>query len=74
MESSRRQSHLPIGGLQADPAGTEGLKTAKQKLAILNRLLGAIASYAPVISRQFITEEALCLEDMALSADLLRLP
>ena len=49
-------------GLRADPAGQEGAKTARQKAAILHRLLGTIASYAPVISRQFITKEALSLD------------
>ena len=49
-------------GLTAD-SGEHG-KTAKQKAAILSMLLGTIASYAPVISRQFITEEALSLSDI----------
>ena len=48
-------------GLKPDTDG-EHKKTAKQKLALLNRLLGSIASYAPVISRQFIMKEATSLD------------
>ena len=44
-------------GLTADASG-ENRKTAEQKVVILNRLLGTIASYAPIISRQYITKEA----------------
>ena len=40
-------------GLRED-SGSDGL-TAKQKATTLSMLLGTIASYAPVISRQFIT-------------------
>ena len=48
-------------GLKSDTDG-ENKKTAKQKLALLNRLLGSIASYAPVISRQYIMKEATSLD------------
>ena len=37
-------------------------RTAKQKLAYLNLMLGSIASYAPIISRRFITQEAVSLD------------
>lgn len=49
-------------GLEADVG--ENAKTAKQKAAILSMLLGTIAGYAPVISRQYITQEALSLSDI----------
>lgn len=39
-------------------------KTAKQKAAILKMMLGTIAGFAPVISRKFITEEALSFNDI----------
>ena len=39
-------------------------KTAKQKAAALKMMLGTIAGFAPVISRKFITEEALSLNDI----------
>ena len=39
-------------------------RTAKQKEAYLQLMLGSIASYAPVISRKFITREALSLNDI----------
>ena len=48
-------------GLKPDTTG-EVQRTSRQKAAILNRMLGTIASYAPVISRQFITKEALSLD------------
>ena len=51
----------PDRGLTTDTTG-DNKKTAKQKLAILNRMLGSIASYAPVISRQFIMKEATSLD------------
>ena len=39
-------------------------KSAKQKAATLKMMLGTIAGFAPVISRKFITEEALSLNDI----------
>ena len=42
----------------------DNAKSAKQKAVILNMMLGTIAGYATVISRQYITEEALCLNDI----------
>ena len=39
-------------------------RTAKQKAMILKLMLGTIASYAPVISREFIVNEAQCLGDI----------
>ena len=51
-------------GLVDDEESTPNKKTAKQKSVILKLLLGTIAGYAPVISRKFITEEALCLNDI----------
>ena len=50
-------------GLSNDPAG-EGGKTAKQKEALLQLMLGSIASYAPVIPRKFVTREALSLTEI----------
>jgi hypothetical protein len=49
-------------GLQAGTG--EDKMTAKQKAAILSLLLGTIAGYASVISRQYITQEALSLSDI----------
>ena len=51
----------PHRGLLPDPEG-QNAKTARQKAVILQRMLGTIASYAPVISRQFIVKEALSLD------------
>ena len=39
-------------------------KTAKQKASLLQLLLGSIASYAPVISREFIVKDALSLDEI----------
>lgn len=39
-------------------------QSAKQKAALLQLMLGSIASYAPVISRQSIVSDALCLNDI----------
>ena len=39
-------------------------KSAKQKATILKMMLNTIASYAQVIAREFIVNEALCLEDI----------
>ena len=41
-----------------DPKEKTDAKTAKQKVRVLNLMLGTIASYAPVISREFIVGEA----------------
>ena len=51
-------------GLQPDDTAMPNAKTAKQKLALLQLMLGSIASYATVISRQFIVGDALCLNDI----------
>ena len=53
-------------GLQPDDPKviTENPKSAKQKASILKLMLGTIASYAPVISREFIVSEALSLDDV----------
>ena len=51
-------------GLKDDTGSAADKKTGKQKAAILNLLLGTIAGYAPVISRQFITQEALGLAEI----------
>ena len=47
-----------------DDTSEDNKKTARQKAAILSLLLGTIAVYAPVISRQFITQEALSLAEI----------
>ena len=44
-------------GFESDTDGLSG----QQKAAVLKTLLGTIAGFAPVISRQFITQEALSL-------------
>ena len=54
--------HTQNRGLAAGP-GSDG-QSAKQRAAILQMLLGTIASYAPVISRQYVTKEALSLDDI----------
>ena len=51
-------------GMVDDTGEGDDKKTGKQKAAILSLLLGTIAGYAPVISRLFITQEALCLNDI----------
>ena len=52
-------------GLEADgPDVKENRLSAKQKSCMLKLMLGTIASYATVISRPFITEEARCLDDI----------
>ena len=51
-------------GLQPDDTAMPNAKTAKQKPALLQLMLGSIASYATVISRQFIVGDALCLNDI----------
>ena len=48
-------------GLKADPETKAHPRTAKQKAQLLKLMLGTIASYAPVISREFIVSEALSL-------------
>ena len=47
-------------GLEAVPDGL----TARQKAALLTLFLGTVAGYAPVISRQYITQEACSLSDI----------
>ena len=41
-------------GLTADKNDDPNPKTAKQKASILKLMLGTIASYAPIISREYI--------------------
>ena len=57
---------LPNRGLRADgeEVKLENRKTAKQKAMILKTMLGTIASYAPIISREFVVSEALSLNDI----------
>ena len=52
-------------GLVNDEQGpAANRRTAKQKVAYLNLMLGSISSYAPVISKRFITEEAQSLNEI----------
>ena len=52
-------------GLVDDPEDAgRNKRTAKQKAAYLNLMLGSIHSYAPVISKRFITEEATSLNEI----------
>ena len=46
------------GLLPDDASKGAAARTAKQKATILKLMLGTIASYAPVISREFIVNEA----------------
>ena len=50
-------------GLQPDTDIPPG-KTAKQKASLLQLMLGSIASYATVISREYIVHDALSLDDI----------
>lgn len=50
-------------GLTDDSTG-ENKKTAKQKEALLQLMLGSIASYAPIIPRRFVTREATSLNEI----------
>ena len=62
---SWRNNETPNRGFTDDVTGDkESMKTGKQKAAILKLLLGTIAGYAPVISRLYITQEALSLNDI----------
>ena len=52
-------------GLIADDAKkVDTPRTAKQKASLLKLMLGTIASYAPVIARDFIVSETRCLDDI----------
>ena len=51
-------------GLVADEAGTANARTAQQKKAYLELMLGSIAGYAPIIRRSFFTQEARSLQDI----------
>ena len=51
-------------GLKADTTGDPKRTTAKQKVVLLQFMLGSIALYSPVISRQSIVTDALCLNDI----------
>ena len=52
-------------GLIDDENGpAQSRRTARQKVAYLNLMLGSIHSYAPVISKRFITEEAQSLNEI----------
>ena len=55
---------VPDRGLQADPTSSEKPRTAKQKASSLKLMLQTIASYAPIISREFIVSEALSLDEI----------
>ena len=51
-------------GLVADDPNTPHARTAKQKAAYLDLMLGSIRSYAPVVSKRFITHEAESLDEI----------
>ena len=55
---------VPERGLQPDATDKENPRTAKQKASSLKLMLQTIASYAPVISREFIVSEALSLDEI----------
>ena len=51
-------------GLVDDDVATANSRTAQQKAAYLNLMLGSIAGFAPVIRRTFFTQEACSLLDI----------
>ena len=51
-------------GLTSDAEAVPRGKTAKQKAALLNLMLGTIATYTQVIARAYITTDALSLNDI----------
>ena len=58
-DSQWESAAFALRGLEPDdPTKKTDAKTAKQKVRVLNLMLGTIASYAPVISREFIVSEA----------------
>ena len=57
--------NTPNRGFVNDVGGDENTRrSAQNKAQTLKLLLGTIAGYAPVISRLYITNEALCLNDI----------
>ena len=54
----------PQRGLQDDPSGTPEKRTAAQKAAHLELMLGQIANYCPVISRNTIVKNSTCISDI----------
>ena len=51
-------------GLVADPATKPNGRTAEQKAAYLNLMLGSIAGFAPIIRRTFFTQDACSLHEI----------
>ena len=51
-------------GLVADDPNTPHARTPKQKQAYLDLMLGSIHSYAPVVSKHFVTHEAKALDEI----------
>lgn len=51
-------------GLLDDESEEPARRTARQKVAYLDLMLGSISAYAPVISKRFITQEAQSLDEI----------
>ena len=64
LEDGFKWKSVTVANRGLEPDVGEHALTAKQKAAILSMLLGTIAGFAPVISRQYITQEALSLSDI----------
>ena len=54
----------PLRGLTDDPEGTPNQRTAAQKAAHLDLMLGQIANFCPVISRNTITKNSTSIESI----------
>lgn len=54
----------PLRGLVEDPEGAPNRRTAAQKAAQLDLMLGQIANFCPVISRNTITKNSTSIESI----------
>ena len=61
---TKKTRTTPLRGLVDDPEGTPNRRNAAQKVAQLDLLLGQIANYCPIISRNTITKNSTSIDNI----------
>ena len=60
----KKTKSAPLRGFTNDPDGTTGGRTAQQKVNMLELMLGQIANFCPIISRNTIVKNSTCISDL----------
>ena len=61
---AKKTRSSPLRGFVDDAEGTPGRRTAQQKVTMLELMLGQIANFCPVISRNSVVKNSTCINDI----------